>query len=288
MSWWKKLLLAAYYHGTVPYRVWRGRRACAAGRAPAMVLFYHRIADDAASPWTLSNRAFAAQIDWLKSRFDMVSLPEAQRRIAARENHRPSVSITFDDGYAANCHEALPLLIAEKIPCTYFVSSKCVLEGIPFPHDIAHGFEGRPNTLEELRAMSAAGIDIGAHTRTHADLSRLKNPQKLHEEVVVAGEELQQAIGGPVRYFAFPFGLSGHLNRAVFALAHEFGYDGVCSAYGGYNFPGDDAFHLQRICADEMLRVKNWVTLDPRKTRRPYRFEYRAAADRQSAGAATA
>jgi peptidoglycan/xylan/chitin deacetylase (PgdA/CDA1 family) len=218
----------------------------------------------------------------------MVSLPEAQRRIAARENHRPSVSITFDDGYAANCHEALPLLIAEKIPCTYFVSSKCVLEGIPFPHDIAHGFEGRPNTLEELRAMSAAGIDIGAHTRTHADLSRLKNPQKLHEEVVVAGEELQQAIGGPVRYFAFPFGLSGHLNRAVFALAHEFGYHGVCSAYGGYNFPGDDAFHLQRICADEMLRVKNWVTLDPRKTRRPYRFEYRAAADRQSAGAATA
>src|SRR5690349_17691075 len=121
MSWWRKLLLAAYYHGTVPYRAWRGRRTCAAGRAPVMVLFYHRVADDAASPWTLSNRAFAAQIRWLKSRFDMVSLAEAQRRIASRENQRPSVSITFDDGYAANCHVALPMLIAERIPCTYFV-----------------------------------------------------------------------------------------------------------------------------------------------------------------------
>jgi peptidoglycan/xylan/chitin deacetylase (PgdA/CDA1 family) len=287
MIWWKKLLLGAYYHGTLPYRNWRGRRACAAGTAPIMVLFYHRVADDAASPWTLSNQAFAYQVHWLKAHFDMVSLAEAQRRIAGL-NHRPAVSITFDDGYAANCHEALPLLIAEKIPCTYFVSSRCVLEGIPFPHDIARGYEGRPNTLEELRAMSAAGIEIGAHTRSHADLSRLKSPQKLHDEVVVAGEELRQAIGRPIPYFAFPFGLSGNLNRTVFKLAHEFGYVGVCSAYGGYNFPGDDPFHIQRICADEMLRVKNWVTVDPRKMRRPYRFDYQTETDCEAAGATTA
>lgn len=288
MIWWKKLLLGAYYHGTLPYRSWRGRRARAAGTAPIMVLFYHRVADDAASPWTLPNRAFARQVQWLKANFDMVSLAEAQRRIAGRANRRPAVSITFDDGYAANCHEALPLLIAERIPCTYFVSSRCVLEGIPFPHDIAHGYEGRPNTLEELRSISAAGVEIGAHTRSHADLSRLKNPQKLHDEVVVAGEELRQAIGRPVPYFAFPFGLSGNLNRTVFKLAHEFGYDGVCSAYGGYNFPGDDPFHIQRICADEMLRVKNWVTVDPRKLRRPYRFDYQTETDCEAAGATTA
>jgi peptidoglycan/xylan/chitin deacetylase (PgdA/CDA1 family) len=288
MTWWKKLLLGAYYHGTLPYRMWHNRRACAAGKAPIMVLFYHRVADDAASPWTLSNRAFASQVRWLRAHFDMVSLAEAQRRIAGGANHRPAVSITFDDGYAANCHEALPLLIAENIPCTYFVSSKCVLEGIPFPHDIAHGYEGRPNTVEELRSMSAAGIEIGAHTRSHADLSRLKNPQKLYEEVIVAGEELQQAIGRPVRYFAFPFGLSGNLNRTVFKLAHDFGFAGVCSAYGGYNFPGDDSFHIQRICADEMLRIKNWVTVDPRKTRRPYRFDYQSTTDCEPAGATTA
>ena len=46
--------------------------------APVMVLFYHRIADDAGSPWTMSNREFAAQMHWLQRRFDMVSLDEAQ------------------------------------------------------------------------------------------------------------------------------------------------------------------------------------------------------------------
>lgn len=251
-----------------------------------MVLFYHRVADDAASPWTLSNHAFAHHLRWLRARFEMISLAEAQLRIGRGVNHRPAVCITFDDGYAANCHEAIPLLVSEKIPCTYFVSSKCVLEGIPFPHDVAHGYEGRPNTIEEIRAMAAAGIDIGAHTRSHADLSRLKNPQRLHDEVVVAGEELQQAIGRQVHYFSFPFGMPGNMSSDVFKLARDFGFDGVCSAYGGYNFPGDDSFHLQRICADELLRIKNWVTVDPRKTRRPYRFNYHPTAESPREGAA--
>ena len=250
-----------------------------------MVLFYHRIADDAASPWTLANELFARHMRWLKAHFDLVSLAEAQRRIGSGVNHRPAVSITFDDGYAANCDAALPLLVAEKIPCTYFVSSKCVLQGVPFPHDVARGCEGRPNSLADLRAMAAAGIEIGAHTRSHADLSRLKNPHKLYDEVVVAGEELQQAIGTAVRYFAFPFGLSENLNRAVFKLAHEYGYEGVCSAYGGYNFPGDDPFHIQRICADDMLRLKNWLTVDPRKTLRPYRYDFHWEPDRELSGA---
>ncbi len=280
----KQALFRCYYHGTLPYRWWANARAAAAGRAPVIVLFYHRIADDAASPWTCSNALFARQMRWLKARFDMVSLAEAQRRVAG-VNRRPAVSITFDDGYAANCHQAIPLLVEERIPCTYFVSSRCVLEAIPFPHDVRNSYEGRPNSLDELQQMADAGIEIGAHTRTHCDLGKLKNPKKLYDELVGGGEELQQALGRPVRYFAFPFGLPGNLNTQIFRLAHEFGYEGVCSAYGGYNFPGDDPFHLQRVHAEDMLRLKNWVTVDPRKTRLARSFVYLKTAA-EPAGAA--
>ena len=62
-------------------------------------------------------------------------------------------------------------------------------------------------------------------------------------------------------------------------MAKKAGYAGVCSAYGGYNFPGDDPFHLQRIAGDgTMIRLKNWVTLDPRKLRTP-RFVYETQRD---------
>jgi peptidoglycan/xylan/chitin deacetylase (PgdA/CDA1 family) len=126
--------------------------------------------------------------------------------------------------------------------------------------------------------MAATGIEIGAHSYTHADLGAVADPSLLRREIVTARRRLQEVLGRPVRYFAFPYGRPANLSPAAFELAIEAGYAGVCSAYGGYNFPGDDPFHLQRIVVDgAMIRLKNWVTLDPRKLRTP-RFEYRMPA----------
>jgi peptidoglycan/xylan/chitin deacetylase (PgdA/CDA1 family) len=121
--------------------------------------------------------------------------------------------------------------------------------------------------------MAHQGVEIGAHTRTHADLGSIDDPFLLHDEVVTAGEELQSVIGHPVRYFSFPYGLPANLNLRAVHLAYEHGYEAVCSAYGDYNFPGDDPFHLRRIHADDMLRLKNWLTIDPRKMRASYTLE---------------
>src|SRR5438046_1743966 len=103
MPTWKTLLLNLYYAGSYPHRAWRNAHRAAVAKAPAMVLFYHRIADDGDRNWTVSNAMFACQIGWLKRHFDMVSLTEAQRRIRSGSNRRPCVTITFDDGYADNC-----------------------------------------------------------------------------------------------------------------------------------------------------------------------------------------
>jgi len=282
MPLWKQLLLTLYYHGSRPLRWWNHRCAVAEHRVPVVVLYYHRVADDRANEWTISNRMFAQHIRWLQERFELVSLAEAQARIQRGANDRPCVSITFDDGYSENCHEAIPLLIKQRIPCTYFVTLQNVLDGEPFAHDRALGHAFSPNTVEELKAMADAGVEIGAHTYTHADLGSVTDPQQLRYEVVSAGEDLQAAIGRPIRYFAFPYGMHHNLNPAAFELAHQAGYEAVCSAYGGYNFPGEDPFHLQRIPADDtMIRLKNWTTVDPRKLRTP-RYHYEAA---QSSGA---
>jgi peptidoglycan/xylan/chitin deacetylase (PgdA/CDA1 family) len=270
MELWKSSLLHLYYYGSLPYRWAAGRRAEREGRVPVIVLLYHRIADDAATPWTTSNRSFERQVLWLADRFDVVSLEEAVRRIRSGENHRPTVSITFDDGYADNCRHAVPLLVKHQLPATYFVTLRNVLRGEPYPHDLALGHELAPNTLEQLRAMAAAGIEIGGHTYSHPDLAGVTDPGELHTEVVASGEELGMLLGRRVRYFAFPYGQPEHLNPDVFDLAQTAGYEAVCSAFGGYNFPGDDAFHVRRIHGDEeMIRLKNRATVDPRKVSRP-------------------
>ena len=280
---WKQLLLSLYYYGSFPVRWWNHRCAVIEERVPVIVLYYHRVADDRANPWTTSNRTFVRQIRWLKARFELISLQEAQRRVRRGANHRPSLSITFDDGYADNCHQAIPLLIKERIPCTYFVTVQNLLDGKPFAHDVAAGVPLAPNTLEQIKAMAAAGMEIGAHTYTHPDLGPMTDRRRLYREVVSAGEELQQLIGRPVHYFAFPFGQYANLNRLAFDLAYEAGYEAVCSAYGGFNFPGSDPFHLQRIPVDDnMIGLMNWVTGGPRKLNTP-RFVYQAPATRHPA-----
>ncbi len=114
--------------------------------------------------------------------------------------------------------------------------------------------------------MVDAGIEIGAHCYTHLDLTQVSDPAILYREVVVAREELRDRLQCPIRYFAVPYGQPGQLKPAVLDLARQAGYEGVCSAYGGYNFPGDDPFHLRRIHGDgELILLKNRATLDPRK-----------------------
>jgi L-rhamnose isomerase len=77
---------------------------------------------------------------------------------------------------------------------------------------------------------------------------------------------LQELLGRSVRYFAFPFGHWEHLDVRAMDIAYEAGYEAVCSCYGGYNFPGDNPFHMQRTPIDDsMSQFKNCVSVDPRK-----------------------
>ena len=264
----KPLLIDAWRWGTMPYRVWAHAAARRHGSMPVGILFYHRVADDDPNPWTISCARFQKQIDWLAANFDIVSLAEAQARIRSGFNNRPTICITFDDGYADNTAFALPLLIRRKIPVTYFVTTQHTTQGHPFSHDVDRGRPLAPNSADTLRAMADAGVEIGGHTRSHPSLADIDDSRELFDEVIAATVEMERIVNQKIRYFAFPFGQVENLNPEVFRLAKEHGFAGICTAYGGWNNIGGDAFHLQRFHGDpEIAYLKNWLTLDPRKRR---------------------
>ncbi len=165
----KSIAANFYYHGTLGYRLWQMRRACVAGRAPIAIVVFHRVANDCANAWTTPTTTFTKSIRWLRENCELISLEEVQRRIRCGQNHRASVSITFDDGYADNFNHAIPLLIREGIPCTYFVTAAPAIDGVPFEHDLATGKGLAPNTIEQLRSLERSCIEVGltvALTRT--------------------------------------------------------------------------------------------------------------------------
>jgi peptidoglycan/xylan/chitin deacetylase (PgdA/CDA1 family) len=271
---YKSQILGLYYLATLPQRRQSASDRQAAGTVPIMSLLYHRVADVYPNSWTIDWERFRHQMDWLRQHFDVVSLEEAQRRIAAVENSRPTVCITFDDGYAENCDKAIPWLIKEQIPVTYFVTTDNILSGRPFPHDIDNKRPLEPNSVKQIQQMSDAGVEIGAHSRTHADLGQPMSTEDLESEIAGSKHDLEAILDKPVRYFAFPYGLHENMTTAGFQLAFQAGFKGVCSAYGAYNLPGNDSFHIQRIHGDpQWSRFINWMTVDPRKIHKQIPFD---------------
>ncbi len=274
MSSWKNNFIDAYRLATIPYRAIQMNRRRKAGRVPVLSLFYHRVADTEPNEWSISCAEFERQIDWLEQHFQIVDLEESQRRINSGSNESPTISITFDDGYAENCDFALPMLIERRIPVTYFVSTHFVVNQEPFPHDALAGAPLPVNSIESLRALDLSGVEIGAHARSHVDLGQVTDPDILFDEVIKASRDLEKLIGKKVRYFAFPFGRTENLNARVFRMLKEEGFLGVCSTLGGINEIGGDAFHISRLHGDpNFSRMQNWLTFDPRLVAPRYDYE---------------
>ena len=155
---WKAKLIDGYRLSTLPYRQWKMHRMVKNGEVPVYSLFYHRVANDHPTPWTMTEDQFERQIDWLQDNFEIVDLQECQRRISSGFNDRPTVSITFDDGYAENCEFALPLLIERGLPVCYFVSLDFIVNQKCFPHDEALGLKLPTNTMRFRKDKRSAGF----------------------------------------------------------------------------------------------------------------------------------
>jgi len=88
--------------------------------APVLVLCYHRVTRVAgdANAIVVSPERFRAQLAYLKAHYPILRFEESWQGV-----RRPSVVVTFDDGYADNLSEALPILDELGVPATFFVST---------------------------------------------------------------------------------------------------------------------------------------------------------------------
>lgn len=97
----------------------------APGKARGVVLTYHRIANVATDPQCLAvtPRNFADHLEVLRQWVDIVPLDQMSRTVPQIDHRRPTVAITFDDGYVDILSDATPLLARHDIPATVFVVS---------------------------------------------------------------------------------------------------------------------------------------------------------------------
>jgi peptidoglycan/xylan/chitin deacetylase (PgdA/CDA1 family) len=106
-----------------------------------LVLNYHRIGSGNESPfdrglWSADAEAFTEQIRFCKSQLDVIS-PDDIPRVVDHGRGRYAL-ITFDDGYRDNYETAFPILKAEGVPATFFITTGFVdVPRVPWWDEIA-------------------------------------------------------------------------------------------------------------------------------------------------------
>lgn len=153
---------------------------------------------------------------------------------------RHLLHVTFDDAFASVA-QALPILERFGIPCTIFVCTDFADGGRPLDiPELNAQLEAHPGELvtmdwAQLAALPEDLVEIGSHTLSHAHLRQLDDAE-LARELTQSRGRIEEQLGRPCRYLAYPF---GEEDGRVRAAAREAGY-GAAFALPGRPRPRDD------------------------------------------------
>jgi peptidoglycan/xylan/chitin deacetylase (PgdA/CDA1 family) len=102
--------------------------------------------------------------------------------------------ITFDDGNLDNYTNAFPIM------------QRYGFSGVMY---IVGNYIGAPRymNVDQIREMTGAGWEVGSHSMTHPDLTKI-DPQLLNYEILASRKYLGMELGLPILSFSYPFGTS--------------------------------------------------------------------------------
>jgi peptidoglycan/xylan/chitin deacetylase (PgdA/CDA1 family)/glycosyltransferase involved in cell wall biosynthesis len=209
------------------------------------ILVYHRVVAEPAREskhgiWVTTGQ-FESHLKSLQRRgFSTITFCDVEDiRLRKRSLPQKPIILTFDDGYEDNYTNALPILQKYRSTAVVFVVADQ-------KRRTNHWDPDEPTlplmSWEHLREMVAAGIEIGSHTVTHANLPTLSQTAS-HQEIVRSKATLERELGKKVLSFAYPYGA---LNDEIKQMVKEAGYSYAVGGDGGSTSFVDDFFEVRR------------------------------------------
>lgn len=222
------------------------------------ILMYHQI--DVPPPsgtplrgLVVSPGAFARQMLLLKCMgYKGLSMRDLEPYLKGERQGRV-VGITFDDGYQNNVINALPVLRKYGFTATCYAVSSMI--GGTNSWDRGLVAEKPLMTSADWRVWLDGGMDVGSHTRTHADLTRLTIDEALNQ-VANSKSELENALDCEVRHFCYPYGRFDTTHRQ---LVQQAGYVTATTTHRGRVQQGNDLLTLRRVLIAQATLLMHFV-----------------------------
>ena len=223
------------------------------------ILMYHQV--DTPPPsgtpmrgLVVSPRSFARQMAMLRLMgYQGVSMRDLEPWLRG-ERHDRVVGITFDDGYRNNLLQALPVLRRNRFTATCYAVSSAFGDWNTW--DAAQGVpKATLMDKSDFKQWLGAGMDVGAHTRRHLDLTTIDDTTAL-DEIAGSKKELEVTLDTEVRHFCYPY---GHFNDAHRAMVASAGYVSATTVRRGRAWPGDDVFALPRVLVSQSNHLGHFL-----------------------------
>lgn len=241
------------------------------------ILAYHRVTDKVPGQSTPSINVtpgrLRSQLQGLLERgFEAWPL----RRVLAAWNSQTPIPphvfvVTFDDGYANNLLEAMPILTELRIPATIFLATAYLDSRQPFPFDnwSCAGSAGVPATSWQPLTTAQCHtllenelIELGAHTHTHDAFSNRLDA--FRQDLALCLEVLEQRFGIREPAFSYPYGLATPEMRDA---AREAGVSCALTTQAERVHAGQDPFQWGRFTASNLdsattlsAKLHGWYT----------------------------
>lgn len=210
-----------------------------------LILMYHRVAKlDAVERYTVSPIKFAEQMRYLHEHdYRVINLTSLMDWFAGKVDlAEGSVVVTFDDGFLDTYEQAAPVLREHNFIATFFMIS-----GLMGKNNSWMTAEGYPSTplmdWREAANLQRMGCEIGSHTASHRDLTEI-GVDDAQSEIADSKKILEDHLGTPVEFFAYPYGRFGDSARQLVEAA---GYRAACATAAGFITREADHFRLCRI-----------------------------------------
>lgn len=204
----------------------------------ATLLIYHRVGGGSGDELDIAEQRFADQLDHLQQEHDVVSLDEALDRLDAGDE-RPTVVVTFDDGFADVRRRAYPRLAERRLPFTLYLAAGLVGGEMMWEGSSARSQGSPALTWDEVAELHVSGLcTIGNHTQTHAGPAAVDRWQ-----LDACSDAIQDRLGFRPAHFAWTWGVP------VPSLVPDVRARFRSAATGavGRNLPGTDRHALRRV-----------------------------------------
>jgi peptidoglycan/xylan/chitin deacetylase (PgdA/CDA1 family) len=232
----------------IPRRPWNPAGVTPGGYQIVPILTYHNLADQAKGRLVLAGSSFREQMRYLKSHgYRVVSLADfIEFTHLGRQLPQRAVVLTFDDGYRAFKEHAYPILKELGFTATLFIYTDWV------------GTGRGALSWNDLRELTAAGFDIQAHSKTHADLRRAAGEteaqyaRRMQAELEQPQELFTRHLGRRSQVLAYPF---GRWEEGLLPKVKEYGYIAAFSVrrQGNAAFVRPLAAHRSQIYSEMTL-----------------------------------